>query len=310
MKLQFSLLLIDDNPNTIAQSLQTLADHLEDNGFELVTQAPDDVSVSAVDKLSRNHGKEFDLVAVDYMLGSELFDGGHVASIIRRELQYTDMVFYSSDTSLNLHEQLAKAEVEGVFVATRDELGEALVGLADTIIGKAVDLNHMRGIAMAEVAEMDLMMEDTLADAFQFAGTGLDAVAQRTADRAKAFMTDSAARIDKVVSEEGIVGLVRSARLFSAAHKYRALMRICKTVSPPPDLRVLDSYESDVLGNRNMLAHAKEVATNGAPTLQSVARDGSTTTIDDAWMTKFRRTLRDHRTALETVCAAVKGHLP
>ena len=308
MKLQFSLLLIDDNPTTIAQSLQTLSEHLEANGFELDTLAPPDVSVNAVNKLSRRRGKEFDLVAVDYMLGSERFDGGQVASTIRRELQYTDMVFYSSDPTLNLHEQLAKAAVEGVFVATRDELGEALVGLADTVIGKAVDLNHMRGIAMAEVAEMDLMMEDTLAHAFQAAGTNLEAAAWRTADRIKAFMTESAGRVDKVVSEAGIVGLVRSARLFSSTHKYRTLVRVCKTVSPQPDLGVLVSYESDVLGSRNMLAHAKEVATNGMPTLQSVAHDGSTVTIDDSWMTGFRRTLHYQRNALQNVCDTLRDH--
>ena len=308
MKLQFSLLLIDDNPNTIAQSLQTLSDHLEENGFELQTVEPRDLSVNAVDTLSRDRGKEFDLVAVDYMLGSERFDGGQVASTIRRELRYTDMVFYSSDPSLNLHDQLARAKVEGVFVATRDELGEALVGLADTVIGKAVDLNHMRGIAMAEVAEMDLMMEDTLAHAFQAAGTNLDDVARRTADRLKAFMAESTARIDSVISEEGMIGLVRNARLFSSAHKFRALMRVCKTLSPQPDVGVLESYERDVLRSRNMLAHAKEVATYGTPTLQSITHDGSILTIDDAWMTGFRRTLRGQRSALQAVCDTLRGY--
>lgn len=308
MKLRFSLLLIDDNPDSIAQALGALGDHLDDNGFELVTEAPSDVSASAVQTLSRNRGREFDLVAVDYMLGSDSYNGSDVASTIRRELEFTDMVFYSSDTTLNLHEQLAKAEVEGVFVATRGELGEALIGLADTVIGKAVDLNHMRGIAMAEAAEMDLILEDTLADAFCAAGPSLDDVARRTADRVKAFMTDSIERIDKVLGERGIVGLVRSARLFSSAHKYRTLRRVCKMMSPQPDLGALDAYESEVLGNRNMLAHAKEITNNGISALQSVARDGSTTTIDDAWMTGFRRTLREQRFALEAVCAEVKRY--
>ena len=308
MKLQFILLLIDDNPDSIAQALGALGDYLDDNGFELVTEAPSDVSVSAVRALSRNRGREFDLVAVDYMLGSEGFNGSDVAATVRRELEYTDMVFYSSDTSLNLHEQLANAEVEGVFVATRGELGEALVGIADTVIGKAVDLNHMRGIAMAEAAEMDLIMEDTLADVFHAAGPNLDEVARRTADRVRAFLTDSAERIDKVLGQEGIVGLVRSAHLFSSVQRFRALMRVCKTMSPKPDLGLIDAYESHVLGKRNMLAHAKEITNNGTPALRSVARDGSTITIDDAWMTEFRRTLRNQRSALEAVCAEVRRY--
>ena len=310
MKLQFSLLLIDDNPDSIEQSLRTLSEHLDDKGFELAPETPRDISVDSVRELSRNQGKEFDLVAVDYMLGTESFDGGDVAFTIRQELQYTDMIFYSSNTALNLHERLVQAGVEGVFVAIRDELGEALVGLADTVIGKAVDLNHMRGIAMAEVAEMDVMMEETLAEAFRTAGSGLEAVARRTAERAKGSMTESAEQIEKVVADEGIAGLVRNALLFSSAQKYRALRRVCNSMSPRPDLGVLDSYERDVLGQRNMLAHAKETAADGTPTLESVTRDESTVTIDDAWMADFRRTLRDQRSALERACEAVRRNFP
>ena len=307
MKLQFSLLLIDDNPDSIAQAVGTLSDHLQENGFELNTEAPPTLSVNQIHTLSLNRGREFDLVAVDYMLGSNQFDGGVVAATIRRELKYTDMVFYSSDPSLNLHEQLAKAEVEGVFVAPRDELGEALVGLADTVIGKAIDLNHMRGIAMAEVAEMDVMMEDTLADAFRVAGTALDKVAQQTTARVRDSVKKSYKSVDKTVSEQGIVGLINDARLFSSVHKYRALKRVCNAMSPKADMAMLGSYESEVIGKRNMLAHAKEVLDQGAPTLRS-SQHGSTVTIDEKWMAEFRRTLRNQRSALEAVCAEVRNY--
>ncbi|MDE2822421.1 MAG: hypothetical protein OXK79_02820, partial [Chloroflexota bacterium] len=257
--------------------------------------------------LSRNRGREFDLVAVDYLLGQDQFDGGDIASTIRLELQYTDMVFYSSNTSADLLGRLAQSNVEGVFVAMRDELGEALIGLADTVIGKAVDLNHMRGIAMAEVAEMDLMMEDTLVDAFQSAGVALKNTAQRTAARVKGSVANSSEAVDKIVGKQGIVGLIRDVHLFSSMHKYRALMRVCKKMSPKPNVAVLNSYESEVILNRNLLAHAKEVDDGGTPTLQS-RLPGSTVIIDDQWMANFRRTLRDQRSALEAVCAEVRNY--
>lgn len=307
MKLQFSLLLIDDNPDSVMQAEETLRDHLEENGFELATETPSNLSVSRIRTLSRNRGREFDLVAVDYMLGTDQFDGGEVAATIRRELKYTDMVFYSSDASLNLHEELGKSQVEGVFVAQRDELGEALVGLADTVIGKAIDLNHMRGIAMAEVAEMDLVMENALANAFQSAGTALDKTAQKTADRVRVSMKQSSKSVDKIVSEQGIAALIRNPHLFSSVHKFRALKRVCNTMSPKPDIALLDSYESEVIGKRNLLAHAKEVENEGTPTLQS-GPSGSAITIDDQWMAEFRRTLRDQRSALEAVCTQVKSY--
>lgn len=308
MKLQFSLLVIDDNPDSVSQAVEALRDHLDGKGFDLATEFPYSLSRRSIRQLARSRGQNFDLVAVDYLLASDDFDGGDMASIIRRELDYTDMVFYSSSASLDLYGRLAQSRVEGVFVATRDELGEALIGLADTVIGKAVDLNHMRGIAMAEVADMDLIMEDALADTFQAAGAALNDAAKRTADTVKTLLVESSDKVDEVIAEQGIVGLIRNARLFSSAQKYRALRRVCNTMSPRPDLGVLDSYESEVIGNRNMLAHAKEVDEDGTPTLQSVSRDGSAVTIDDVWMAEFRRTLRDQRSALEGVCAAVSGY--
>ncbi len=307
MKLQFRLLVIDDNPGSVSQAIEALRDHLYENGFDLATEEPPNVAVPTIGDLSRNRGKDFDLVAVDYLLGQDHFDGGDVASTIRRELQYTDMVFYSSNASLDLLGRLAKSKVQGVFVATREELGEALIGLAGTVIGKAVDLNHMRGIAMAEVAEMDLMMEDTLAYAFLSAKMALDETAQRTANRVRHYMTESSERVDKLVDEQGIVGLIRDARLFSSAHKYRTLKRVCNTMSPKPHMGMLGAYESEVIGKRNLLAHAKEVDDDGTTTLQS-SRHGSTVMIDDQWMAEFRRTLRDQRSALEVVCGEIKSY--
>ena len=307
MKLDFSLLIIDDNPDSIAQAVAALRDRLDSQGFALTVEYPRKVSRSSIRQLARSQGRNFDLVAVDYLLGSDDFDGGDMASIIRRELAYTDMVFYSSNASLDLLGRLAQSKVEGVFVATRDELGEVLSGISDTVIGKAVDLNHMRGIAMAEVAEMDLMMEDTLADAFKTGDSALDAVATRTADRIQKTMTESARRVDEVVKEQGIVGLVRDPRLISSAQKLHALRRMCKAMTPRPDLGVLDSYQREVIDKRNLLAHAKEVDDgSGTPTLQST-RDDSTVTIDDEWMAEFRRTLRSQRFALDSVCSAIKA---
>lgn len=310
MKLQFRLLLIDDTPDSVRQAVEALRDHLDERGFDLVTDAPTNISKQTVRSRSRNGGRDYDLVAVDYVLGSDRFDGGDMASILRRELPFTDIVFYSSNASLNLLERLAQVRVAGVFVATRDELDEALVGLADTVIGKAVDLNHMRGIAMAEVAEMDVMMEATLAETFRAAGAKLDNTANRTVLKVKKSISESSRRVDTVVQQNGIVGLIRNARLFPSAQKYFALKRVCNEMSPQPDLGVLASYEGDVIAKRNMLAHAKEVVVSGAAALQSAGHDGSPVTIDDAWMVQFRRTLRKHRSALEIVCNAIRTYFP
>ena len=125
----------------------------------------DDVTRLPSVDLEGREGKNYDLVMIDYNLGPTR-TGAEIARDIRSTLRYTDMVFYSSLPVRTLLSYLAEVGVSGVFAEERLNLGDALTALADTIIGKAVDLNHMRGIAMAEVAEMDVLMEETLKGAF------------------------------------------------------------------------------------------------------------------------------------------------
>ncbi len=76
----------------------------------------------------------------------------------------------------------------------------------------------MRGIAMAEVAEIDLMMEDTIAEAFRNAGTTLDNVARTTAHQLRDALIESTGTVESVNFSRQIDGLIRNPRLFSSVH--------------------------------------------------------------------------------------------
>ena len=216
------------------------------------------------------------------------------------------MVFYSSAPPAELRDKLAKASVSGVFVETRDNLSDALIGLADTVIGKAVDLNHMRGIAMAEVAEMDVLMEETLVHAFRHANSGAtEAAKTRTIKRLCERVEKDATLLQKRLDEGNLLDVVRDSRLFTSAHKYQAIRRVAKDLPEKPSqaLTALQSYETDIIGNRNMLAHVKEGSTeDGEPILRSIKGN---VIIDDDWMTDFRMKLKEYRTALTTICEAI-----
>ncbi len=84
-------------------------------------------------------------------------------------------------------------------------------------------------------------------------------------------------------------------------------MRICSAMEPRLDLVVLKSYERDVIANRNILAHAREVEVDGTPALES-RRDGELIVRHDQSMLELRHTLRQQRTALEMVCDSVKSY--
>ena len=308
MNLQFTLLVVDDDPDSIGQAISLLEEHLSEKGFSLFRHDESNFSEENLRRLMRLEGRDYDLVIVDYNLGQDAINGAHIAQQLRRGLTYTDMVFYSSNSEADLLGELARNGVSGVFVATRNELDNALIGLADTVVGKAVDLNHMRGIGMAEVAEMDLLMEETLKRVFLSGDETIVPAGGRTITQLRESKQESLNTLNKIYEKGGLSAVVTDSRLCSSFDKFRAIKRIARSLTDRPHeaLGVLETYEKEIIQDRNMLAHVKETtALDGATTLQSVGRDGRNITIDDGWMERFRRMLRIHRIALTTVCTAL-----
>lgn len=305
MKLRFNLLVIDDNPTDLPQNaFGELEDFLNSKGFSLHRTIPNDISQGAIDALSKSDGSEFDLVIIDYNLGDDTQDGADAAAKFRQMWRYTDIIFYSSSPPNTLLNELAKKHVQGVFVADRTaDLGDALVGVAQTIIGKAVDLTHMRGIALAEVADMDVILEDVLERAFMSTHSDIPPTAARTLLK---LVEGGKERVQKLESHQAaneILIVVKSNLMFTLADKYRALTRVAKSIGLEEQVKNLNSQ--NIIDKRNLLAHARESAgQSGTPTLKSI-KDGNEIEIDDAWMTVLRTELRNHRLALASVCAAI-----
>lgn len=305
MKLEFNLLVIDDDVTDLAQNaLGELEEFLNDKGFSLSRRVPSDISSTAIEALAQAGGAEYDLVIIDYMLGANAPDGSVAAATFRRLMPYTDIIFYSSSPSGQLLTELANQGVAGVFVANRtDNLGDTLVGIAQTIIGKAVDLTHMRGIALAEVADMDVVLEDVLVRAFSSAHTAIPATATRTLSKLVDGGKERVKRLEGYQAGSEILTVVQSNLMFSLADKYRALSRVSKALGLEEQFKRLN--EQNIIDKRNLLAHAREGAgQTGAPTLKSI-KDGAEIQIDDDWMKDLRKELRDHRSALNDVCAAI-----
>ena len=308
MKLDFSLLVVDDAPDNVEQAIRILGDHLNTKGFSLKQEVAEDLSNQGIHDLARAQGRNYDLVMVDYNLGQDDRDGAIVAQQLRQELLYVDMVFYSSITVSELLIHLAENEVSGVFAERREDLGDALVGLADTVIGKAVDLNHMRGIAMAEVAEMDVLMAQTLVRVFQSDHEFIGAARDRTIVRLRESVERYGSRLESRISDGGLPAVVRDTLLFSLTSKYQAIKRVAAGLGDEfgDQLAILESYDEDIVQNRNMLAHVMEDSTgHEATTLVSMGRNRRKVVIDEQWMSDFRQTLQTHRAALVTICDAL-----
>ena len=310
MRLCFRLLVIDDNPDTIQSAISILGDHLRKKGFALDQRVAEDLSDRGLRDLARSEGKDYDLVLIDYLLGRSDNDGARAAGRVRASLPYTDTVFYSSNSSKNLLKELADNGVAGVFVANRDTLDDTLKGVADTIIGKAVDLSHMRGIAMAEVAEMDVLMEETLELVFSSGDARFARAAQDTLDRLARQARDKVDTVGPLAQGGDILAVLTDPLVFTSNDKYMAIRRVAKALAPRLNnaLKGIAQYEGEVIKNRNTLAHAKEEVRDGAVVLRSAKRGSQPVVIDDGWMNDFRIRLAANRSALDEVCLLLREH--
>lgn len=309
MKLEFILLVIDDAPDNVEPAILALEDHLNSQGFHLKRKVATDLSQQGLEKLADSQGRNYDLVMVDYNLGMEKRDGAVVASQLRQRLPYVDMIFYSSMPESELHKYLADQKVPGVFPAIRENLVDALKGVTDTVIRKAMDLNHMRGIAMAEVAEMDVQMTQTLVKVFQSNDKRIDAAKDRVIERLRKGMENNSQRLQNHLDNGGLPAIVDDSLLYSLASKYQAIRGVVKCLPSElrEELKVVNSYVEDIIHNRNMLAHVREdIGDDGQTILRTVGHNNAEVVINEDWMSDFRQKLLRHREALNVICKTLE----
>lgn len=310
MKLAFQLLVVDDQPDDLRSAVSILQEHLDNKGFDLVRTDLPALSGPHWDAIL-NQGRSYDLVMIDYNLSQP--EKGDVASKrMRIALPYTDIIFYSGEPRTELLRLLAEQQVEGVFVAHRQELDEPLVGLADAVIGKAMDLNHMRGIAMAEVSEMDTLMEELLVSIFKLDRPEIHTVSEATIKRLKGSLASMSKQLDRKLEKSTNLSIIVSDRIFSHHHKFATLKNLAELfadTNPVPSLEMLESFEDDITSIRNRLAHGKEdLDENGNVILRSIRSGGDPLITDERWMIATRQNLRRHRETLEALCTALRRH--
>lgn len=309
MRLDFRLLVIDDQPGEIEDAIEMLRMSLEDKGFRLEVEIAKDISVNGIDAYCKAEGRNIDLAIVDYRLGEEDIDGALAARTVRRRLKYTDIIFYSTSPKEELAAKMAEHHVDGVFLGSRgNDFDEVLRGVAETIVGKAVDLNHMRGIAIAEAAEMDLLMEAILAGAY---GSGNAAFVAKGRERlATLFQNEkeNLVKLEKRLRDANPSEIVLDNAIFGSTYKWQAVYKLAEMTLGKSDnlCQVFASYERDVIARRNLLAHARADVDDGVTASLRAIRPGRPDEIiDEAWMVGFRSQLTRQRDALNAIAAAV-----
>ena len=177
------------------------------------------------------------------------------------------------------------------------------------LVNGKIENTIMRGIAMAEVAEMENVMGQTLIQVFQSSDDQIARTKQKTIQDVRNRVQKIPNHLEKRLEESGFSGVVQDSSLFSLTHKYRVIKRLARLLPSghSDQSRFLNAFEQDVIQNRNLLAHAQERMTeDGTPVLYSKISGKSKEKIDDGWMSDCRKKIQEHKSAVDVICTSLK----
>jgi len=151
MTLEYKILWIDNVDVIYTDHQQTIENHLIDLGFTPLIEKGADYN--AFDKFKGNL-QQFDLFLLDYKLDGDK-NGNEIIKDIREE-NYTDVIFYSTLPD-EVRQKIYDDKLNGVYYTSRDfeQFEDDVISIIDVTIKKVQDVNNLRGLIMAEVAELD-----------------------------------------------------------------------------------------------------------------------------------------------------------
>lgn len=161
MNLSYSILWIDDDEDYLDSfDTEALRAYVEGQGFDLHLEfrtKPDDIK-KEVD------GALFDLLIIDYNIAEGDRHGSDVIRQVRDKDCLTEVIFYSQNAVATLRQIAADSELEGVFFSGRatDQLLPKVKDVFNLTVRKVVDVDNMRGIVMAGVADLDHLVTDVI----------------------------------------------------------------------------------------------------------------------------------------------------
>lgn len=161
MTLDYKILWIDDNDKFFANHRDYIVEFLEEKGFEAKITEYKSFEEFVENEKSEAHQKIYDLFLIDLNLDNGN-TGDQIINKIRKHV-LTDIIFYSTSLK-DVRDKINENNIEGIYATSRDkeDFEEKVIDVIDVTIKKVQDVNNLRGLIMAEVAELDRLKKSIL----------------------------------------------------------------------------------------------------------------------------------------------------
>ena len=251
MKLSFSVLWFDDT-EIFFDSLDVdwLKNEIENWGFspdiQLVTTPEQFVSFSPYQKI--------DFIVVDKNL-EEYGEGQDFIAKLRNHAVYTEVIFYTAGNASALWDAIREKELEGVFVSNRGTILQKISKVGRQSIRKVLDLENMRGIVMAEVGQLDHLLDEILMMGLSgLSGESLGVVFKKFHKEAEKQNVEFGERLSGFINSPDVSEMLD---MCDSNKRWENFNRLWKYHEKLKNKEKFGDYKADVLDLRNVLAHGK-----------------------------------------------------
>lgn len=298
MRLKYKILWIENEEDWVDSIYDQIQEHLSDLGFEF------EKKLIAKEEESVNYD-EYDLILMDLNL-AEQPNGAELIERIRNLNVFTDIVFYSSVGIDNLREKGREKNLEGVYYSGRtpdSSFVRKVCQVIDSTIKKVQDLSNLRGLVMAEVSDLDSLMDEIIRKYF---------IDQSLLDRFHQKITKKKEKsIKKILVNESEAcektctlnwrqfDINKLVDIIDSSQKVKAINILLEwqkdqgneLYTSPNDKVFVENYNSDIIEVRNKLAHCSSVVENGKEILKT--RNGDLI-FDTDRITEIRKKIREY----------------
>lgn len=164
MKLEYKILWIDNDDSIFLNHQSDIEEHLINLGFTPIIKKGKNFSAFSDFATELD---DFNLFILDYKLDKvdgKVINGNEIIKEIRNTNSiYTDVIFYSGVPD-DVRQKIFDDKLSGIYVTSRDfeKFEDDVLGVINVTIKKFQDVNNLRGLIMAEVAELDRIKETIL----------------------------------------------------------------------------------------------------------------------------------------------------
>lgn len=259
MNLKYRILWIENEEDWVESIEDQIQEYLEDLGFiygrKLIAKEEQDISYN-----------DYDLILMDLNLADQP-NGAELISKIRDLGVYTDVVFYSASGIDELRAKGREKELEGVFYSGRTPdtaFVNRVKAVIDATLKKVQDLNNLRGLVMAEVSELDALMDKIIPSYFNTEERMALFHKHITANREKTLRNSlNCANKCQLIWRDGDIQEI--VPLLDSSQKARAIKIIIEQSRPDlySDGNFYEEYNATIITPRNELAHCKSEIREG-----------------------------------------------